>query len=145
MAYLAHYDIKASPSLVLGWYDTDAQYSVLPSPMLHMTDMEWDNRFVGTWKVEGGRLMQHVHKLPELPHGIAQGTIITRLSSVGALRAFRILLKAELPDASLSDDELLLRERWAVSAYVRSDDAQMRALFTAAGADPDKVLATVAT
>lgn len=67
--------------------------------------------------------------------------IIERLAAAKKLRQAMAALKLEANAAGLSDEELLLRERWRSSVAVAQHDADARAMFAALGLDPDVILA----
>lgn len=68
-------------------------------------------------------------------------TVVDRLADAGLLRAAMTAIKADDPAASMTDEEVALRERWRAASTIRSDDPQVRAVLVSAGADPDEILA----
>lgn len=149
MARFAEFDSTASaPAPVLGWYDTgEADYPSLPSgaDLLEMTDDQWDGRFVGEWAVSDRTLVSFVPPpppaQPALPWLVSKLVIVNRLGALSKLRAARAALKLGVADASLTDAQLLLRDRWDAATDISSDDQDVIEVLTAIGCDAGAVLA----
>lgn len=67
--------------------------------------------------------------------------MIERLADAGLLRAAHQALRLGATLANLTDEQLLLRERWNGADAVWSDDPHALALLAAIGADPAVILA----
>lgn len=153
MPKFARFDHAApSPSPVIGWYDTDAiEYPTLPdkADLLPMTEGEWAVRMERFYAVKGKGTAASPRLLVALdppaqsamPYDVPKLLAVERIGAAGKLRAVRAMLKMSVPDAELSDAELLLRDRWDAARVLASDDGQVRSLLAKAGCDPDVILA----
>lgn len=144
MKYAEYDETVASPSPVIGWYDTDEfEYPSLPptTRLVEMTDDEWANRMSKKFAITDGKLVEYDPKPVALPWMVSKLKAVERLGQIGKLRAMREALKMDAADSTLSDAELLLRDRWNASQMLSSDDAQIRGFLTQLSIDPDTILA----
>lgn len=72
---------------------------------------------------------------------VPQLVVVTRLVAAGKLRNALAALKMDAPADTLTDADLVLRERWRAAGTLYSDDPDAVAFLTAIGADPAAILA----
>lgn len=133
-----------APSPVIGWFDTDVfTYPNLPEndTLLELTEEEWEKRLDGHWAVDDGKLVAMIFATKTYPWMVDKLIVIERLGALGKLRIVREALKMEAADSTLTDDELLLRDRWNAAQMIASDDAQIRGFLHAVDIDADDILA----
>jgi len=78
---------------------------------------------------------------PAGPRTISKLLLVDRLTVAGKLRAAMAALKIGEPVESLSDAELVLRERWLAAQEIAVTDETVRAFLAGLGLPPDEVLA----
>ena len=114
-----------------------------PPGTVPLTNEQWDrwraNPAAMRW--QDGVLAATGTPAASVPHDMPKLLVLDRIGSAGALRAFRAALKLDGADADLTDAELMTRDWWDASTSVRSDNAQVRAALSAAGVNPDVILA----
>ena len=81
--------------------------------------------------IDDGTAIAPYEPPPAAPYEVSKLAIVDRLEVAG----LRAAAKAALAQDGLRQD------RWDNSVAIRSDDADVRALLTAIGADPDVILA----
>lgn len=103
---------------------------------------EWEANFsTRKWDYSARALVACDAPVDLTPYDVPALLVVDRLGDAGKLRAALLALKMDAASADLSDDELLLRNRWVKAAVLSSADSQVRGLLTAIGADPDAILA----
>jgi hypothetical protein len=78
---------------------------------------------------------------PSGPRAISKLLLVDRLAVAGKLRSAMAALKIGEPVDSLSDAELVLRERWLAAQEIAVADEAVRAFLAGLGLLPDEVLA----
>lgn len=79
-------------------------------------------------------VLAEVREVPKL-------VVVERVGAAGKLRNARAALRMGVADDQLTDEQLLLRDRWDAAQTIRSDDEAVRALLLSVGCDPDLILA----
>ena len=78
---------------------------------------------------------------PVVVHEVPKLLVVERIGVAGKLRNARAALRMGVADDQLTDEQLLLRDRWDAARVIRSDDEAVRALLLSVGCDPDLILA----
>lgn len=127
--------------LIVGGRVHELHTPILPGGELDVREMADDSPVQVGWLAnEGGTFSPPAPPAPaswEVPKLL----LVDRLIAAGRLRQAYAALRLDDPATALSDGELALRERWKAAVTLRSDDADVRSLLTAVGADPDAILA----
>ena len=134
MAKYAYFDSTApSPSLVIGWYDTDLfAYPTLPAPadLLTLTAAQWEARMNGLWAIVAGEMVPFTHPAPT-SWVVPWPTVRARLEASEHFAAAA---------AALVANPALLVTAITVPGPTNTDAAAI-AFFTSIGADPTVILA----
>ena len=119
----------------------------VPPGTVALSDEQWERWTADptgyAWR-SGGLFAINAEPPPAPAYEVPKLLVVTRIGNAGLLRDARAALKLGRPDADLTDAELLLRDRWDAAVSIRSDDAEVRGLLAAIGADPDAILAPAA-